>query len=106
MPCFRGVFRGQIFVKTSINVKIGKIARSAKIMGILDLKYLKMDRKWQKKSILRHFLWIFVLQMELIFARFSGFWGKAYLCRMPWHRLPARILTVEKGGIDHFLKNL
>ena len=43
MPCFRGVFRDYIFIK------IGKIAPSANILGILDLKYLNIDRKISKK---------------------------------------------------------
>ncbi len=44
-PVFAAFFAVKISRKVIIVVKIGKIARSAKILDILDLKYLKIDRK-------------------------------------------------------------
>ena len=42
---FAAFFIVKISRKLLIVVKIGKIALSAKILDILDLKYLKIDRK-------------------------------------------------------------
>ena len=46
-PVFAAFFAVKILRKLIITVKIGKVARGAKILGILDLKCLKIDRKWQ-----------------------------------------------------------
>lgn len=46
-PVFAAFFAVKISRKLIIIVKIGKIAHSAKILGIFELKYLKIDRKWQ-----------------------------------------------------------
>ncbi len=44
-PVFAAFFAVKISRKLIIVVKIGKIARSAKNLDNLDLKYLKIDRK-------------------------------------------------------------
>ena len=45
-PVFAAFFTVEFSQKFAISLKIGPNASSVKNLGILDLKYLEIDRKW------------------------------------------------------------
>ena len=70
----------------------------------MDLKYLKIDRKWQKKPIFSFFLGIFVLQMELIFAYFL-FYRKGEGVTREYLPLGAPMANVLRGPLKNLVKS-